>query len=273
MLPGCGTTDLWLFEPQLADQRLNDRYNMVAIETRSQGQTTGPINVNATLEDNAYDLAVALDTLGWPPYHLMGEGATGCLIALRLTILRPQRVLSLLLISPPFLEAPPENRKGLIELRDAFMENKNGRGDGSGELPAEAINGFLTYLQSNYSAMTQRARVASTFETLFGAGRPAEAILEHFDPLINRTPIPKEALASITQPVLILHGSEDAAAPTEAAETLKNLLSGAAGGADLRIVHGAPNQLTFTHHGFANRFIARFLEYHAPSKPFGHPLE
>ena len=124
------------------------------------------------------------------------------------------------------------------------MENKNSNGNGTGALPTEAVNGFLTYLQSNvslstllpitilnvklwllkYSTMTQRARVASAFETLFGERRPAETILEHFDPLINRTAIPTEDLKKITQPVLILHGSEDAAAPLAAAEAMVELL-------------------------------------------------
>lgn len=72
--------------------------------------------------------------------------------------------------------------------------------------------------------MAQRARVASAFETLFGAGRPSAAILEHFNPLIERRPIPADKLASIHQPVLILHGTEDAAAPLQAAEDLKAAL-------------------------------------------------
>lgn len=63
-------------------------------------------------------LLAAIDTLQWPGrVHLMGEGASGCIIALNAAILRPKFFKSLVLISPPSLVPSPDNKQLLTDLR------------------------------------------------------------------------------------------------------------------------------------------------------------
>lgn len=63
-------------------------------------------------------LLAAVDTLAWPGrVHLMGEGASGCIVALYAAVLRPKFFRSLVLISPPALEASPDNKQLLLDLR------------------------------------------------------------------------------------------------------------------------------------------------------------
>lgn len=92
------------WEPCLA--RLPAGYRGLAPDVRGRGKTTGP-DSDYSLESLARDLLAFADAVGAARFHLVGH-SLGAGVAMEATILAPERVVTLALVAPPWVDGMPE---------------------------------------------------------------------------------------------------------------------------------------------------------------------
>lgn len=197
------------------------------LSARLQGRS---IETPYTLEDMAADAAGLLDALNIKKAHICGSSMGG-MIAQTLAIRHPARLLSLISIysttgdpdlpplQPAALEAlmtpPPADRQGYIEFNVKTMQ-------------AIAGSGFP------YDAQFIRDISARAYDRAFyppGVGRQMMAVMTQE----NRKP----ALASVTVPTLVIHGTADPLVPAAHGRDTANAIPGA----QLLLVDGLGHEL------------------------------
>lgn len=197
------------------------------LSARLQGRS---IETPYTLEDMAADAAGLLDALNIKKAHICGSSMGG-MIAQTLAIRHPARLLSLISIysttgdpdlpplQPAALEAlmtpPPADRQGYIEFNVKTMQ-------------AIAGSGFP------YDAQFIRDISAKAYDRAFyppGVGRQMLAVMTQE----NRKP----ALASVTVPTLVIHGTADPLVPAAHGRDTANAIPGA----QLLLVDGLGHEL------------------------------
>jgi len=197
------------------------------LNARLQGRS---IETPYTLEDMAADAAGLLDALNIKKAHICGSSMGG-MIAQTLAIRHPARLLSLISIysttgdpdlpplQPAALEAlmtpPPADRQGYIEFNVKTMQ-------------AIAGSGFP------YDAQFIRDISAKAYDRAFyppGVGRQMLAVMTQE----NRKP----ALASVTVPTLVIHGTADPLVPAAHGRDTANAIPGA----QLLLVDGLGHEL------------------------------
>ncbi|KAL8280046.1 hypothetical protein RQP46_007627 [Phenoliferia psychrophenolica] len=233
------------FTGQFADARLSQKYNLVAFDSRYHGKTECTLpkqdpGKTVCMEEMAEDFLAAIDALGLTEVLLVGEGWMGSNICTWSAIKRPTQVKALFLVSPGFLSDPEAVGDMMVnEWLPMSCRNKNGGGDGTGDIPEEAMSVVNSFF----------------FGTVDRQGGRREAYRQHFqarygtvhDPyemsrligLFRRPPIPLELRQAVTAPVIIIQ---------------------ARGGADLRVITGAPHLLCLTDYSIANRFMLAFFQ-------------
>jgi len=200
---------------------------MSTIQALMQGET---INSPYTIEDMAEDAVGLIDSLGIEKAHLCGMSMGG-MIAQAVAIRYPRRVLSLISIysttGNPELPPPrPETMEFLLsplpEEREANIEY--------------TLKMFRTIAGPGFpfDEKWHRKMAAQAYDRAFypqGVIRQLVAILSQR----NR----KVALASISVPTLVIHGSDDPLVPVECGrDTAEAVL-----GADLKIIDGMGHDL------------------------------
>jgi pimeloyl-ACP methyl ester carboxylesterase len=200
---------------------------MQAGEALMRGETvTSPY----TLEDMADDAVGLLDALDIPKAHICGMSMGG-MIAQTIAIRHPSRVRSLISIysttgnpelPPPepeamdvLLEAPPADRQGYIDFLVRTMRVIAGSGFAFDEDYHRRLAGEL-YDRSFYPQ---------------GTGRQLLAVMT----AENRKP----ALASVTAPTLVIHGSDDPLVSLECGKDTADAIPGA----ELLIIEGMGHEV------------------------------
>jgi pimeloyl-ACP methyl ester carboxylesterase len=200
---------------------------MSAVQSIMKGET---INPPYTIEEMAEDAVGLLDSLGIKKAHLCGISMGG-MIAQTIAIKEPGRVLSLISISSttgnPELPPPKPEAMGFLftpkpEEREAYIEY--------------TVNMFRTISGSGFpfDEKWHRKIAAQSYDRAFypqGITRQVLAILSQK----NR----KAALASISVPTLIIHGSDDSLVPVECGKDTAEAITGAA----LKIIDGMGHAL------------------------------
>ncbi|KAI5477546.1 hypothetical protein MNV49_006134 [Pseudohyphozyma bogoriensis] len=250
------------FAAQFADARLTSKYNLVAFDAPLHGKSGGDERAKLTLEDSANCILEGISLLQIQSYGVVGEGFHGCNIATWLALKSPEMVTAVVLASPcPLIE--PEDVQ--FELNDEWLpeavKHKDGKGDGSGTIPEEQMQVVADYYFGRMKrAEDRREKFLAHFQARYGTGCSSHDI----SLIVNwfkREPIPASLLASVKAPVLILHGGDDnGASSLSAAEGWKNSFKSSRGGADLRVIAGAPHFLSYTDYSIADRFILQFME-------------
>ncbi|KAI5477547.1 hypothetical protein MNV49_006135 [Pseudohyphozyma bogoriensis] len=267
---GCRTVAA--FSTQFADPRLRQHFNLVGISPKYHGRTEyyGPKeDKEHTLVDAAECVIATLDALGIETYNVFGEGIAGCYIATLLAHHRPERVLRLLLASPGRLVETEAVKKGLEDMLPLICQNKDGRGDGTGTIPEDVLveNGAYCFSKLD-RAFEKQAEHNMAFQMRYGTGHSSNDVTQCFMSEANRTPIPADIRASLTQPILILQGGNDlTVSPIWAAREWKTGFVNASGGADLRVIEGGPHLLSFVESNIVDRIIVAFFTKPIESKP------
>jgi pimeloyl-ACP methyl ester carboxylesterase len=216
---------------------------MGAIQSLMKGET---INPPYTIEEMAEDAVGLLDSLGIKKVHLCGISMGG-MIAQTIAIREPGMVLSLISISSttgnPELPPPKPEAMGFLftpkpDEREANIEY--------------TVNMFRTISGSGFpfDEKWHRELAAQSYDRAFypqGITRQVLAILSQK----NR----KAALASISVPTLIIHGSDDPLVPVECGKDSAEAVPGSA----LKIIDGMGHALP---HGEAWQQIIKAIVDH-----------
>ncbi|KAM0748906.1 alpha/beta-hydrolase [Meredithblackwellia eburnea MCA 4105] len=216
------------FTAQFSDRRLSNAFNLIALDARLCGRTEGTPRTTHVLEDSSYCLTAALDQLDLPNYSLVGEDFHGCNCATWIAIKRPEKVKSLCLISPGWLKEPPATVQAMCkEWLPHATSNKDGKGDGTGRIPEDAMQVVSDYYFGKMNREPERRAIfIEAFEKRYGAGHSSHDI-RHLISMFDREPIPADLVAGINAPVLILQGTDDAvASPMHAAEEWRARFTG-----------------------------------------------
>jgi pimeloyl-ACP methyl ester carboxylesterase len=108
------------FQPQFADPKLR-RFNLVAIDSRGLGYTTGPLSPGFGPIQASEDIAKVLDALQISKVHFFGL-STGTLTAVHFAMKYPLRCLSCFLVSPLSMKEPSDVFEGRTQVADCLLE-------------------------------------------------------------------------------------------------------------------------------------------------------
>ncbi|KAF9467889.1 alpha/beta-hydrolase [Collybia nuda] len=237
-----------IFHPQFADHHLR-RFNLVAIDARCHGETTGPVASTWRRADAAEDVFNFMEALGLPPCHLLGVSMGAC-TALQLAIAYPTRVLSLTLISPLPLQEPREVEEGRQEIYDCWVEGFRDPAEIDELALLDAVHGALQLGFSGEESSLINALKALSFPQAmvnFGPGRFEEFHTASVKFFTDRKPHSTATLSNITCPIQLLHCTGDIAYPLEYAEELEQLIRSAAVPVRLIKIENAPHFGNVTH--------------------------
>lgn len=255
------------YSAQFADPRLAQAYNLIAFDVRFHGETeslrTGEVDTEVceSMEELAEDVLAAIDVLQLTKYALVGEGFLGSNVCTWIATKRPNQAQALFLASPGNLEETKEVSRMMVhEWLPLACSNKDGKGDGTGALPEEALVIVNNFFFGEVGREKERRQgYHDHFQARYGPGIDAHDV-ERVVSFFLRKPIPPALRAAVTAPVLIIQGGDDVqVSPLSAAEDWRDGFKSARGGADVRIITGAPHLLMHTDYSIANRFLLAFL--------------
>ncbi|GAA5844163.1 hypothetical protein JCM11251_002455 [Rhodosporidiobolus azoricus] len=253
--PTCSTAS---FSRQFEDPRLAGVADLVGIDARLQGRTTGTEwKGRYTIDDSSECVQAVLDQLGFK-YYIFGEGVLGCRTASWLAIRRPDKVLGLMLASPAFPVEDPSICASLEELGQCLCLDKSP--GGTGACPPEALEGIASYFfGSENRQKIRKEEFKQALEKRYGAGFSPHNILA-LGSYGRRSAIPPSLLAAVRCPVVIFSGGGDRiVSPLKACEEWVAAFKGAKGGARLHVVASAPTLMSWSDYSIVNRMLARFI--------------
>ncbi|TNY18413.1 Alpha/Beta hydrolase protein [Rhodotorula diobovata] len=250
------------FARQLIDPRLRERYNLCAIDCPFHGFSRSTERAEHSLEDSADWVLRVLDELELESYSIYGEGPHGANVAAWIAAKRVGQVESLVLASPGYPLEEPTVGASLQEIKEAMSANKDGKGDGTGTFPVDALEEITIYCVGADERMREaRQKLGEYFQARYGTGQPGYEFAFLFSFVYERRPIPLEQLAKVACPVLILRGGADNLVCPEAAwEKWQRAFPKSSNGAQVVTVAGGFNLLSVVEGGIVNHLIARFLQ-------------
>ncbi|KAJ7778081.1 Alpha/Beta hydrolase protein [Mycena metata] len=213
-----------LFQLQFADPNLR-RFNLVALDLRSHGETVAKVGATYGREEAAADVAKFMDALHLPPSHFVGVSMGSC-ISLQVGISYPQKALSLTMISPLPLTEPIDVAEGREEIHDCWVEAfKDGKVDQVALL--DSVCGALQLGFSGQQTSLINALVARAVPFAlknWGPSKLNEYRIATVDFFVKRTAQTPAAIRKISCPVKLLHCGADIAYPIEYTEEVLKLM-------------------------------------------------
>ncbi|KAI9448565.1 alpha/beta-hydrolase [Lactarius indigo] len=183
----------------LGNPRLNEDYNMIAFDLRFSGKTIERPNARLDCWVQAADLAFACEALHVSHAHLWAEETISVNIALRFAMLFPEMCLSLALVT---VSSPSERRQDISLALDqairlwCFAEDLDTLNHAAArfleltvgaDLEIDEIHQIVAFWQTQYPPL-RHTRIYGIKNSI-----------------LNHVPLTKSQLATIYQPVLILH--------------------------------------------------------------------
>ncbi|THH19524.1 hypothetical protein EW146_g1663 [Bondarzewia mesenterica] len=211
-----------IFHLQFSDPILR-RFNLVALDSRLHGESTGPVPKSFDLAAAAEDLFQFMEALNLPPCHLVGLSMGAC-IALQLAIDYPEKALSVVKLSPSSWEEPEAVLLGRIEIYKYWAAAFSDPNHVDQDLLTDAIYGVL---QLGFNNAKSKFITAQVFPSYFpcGAVMPSKNFIPWSSTFFaKRKQFPPETLARIRCPVLLVHCGNDIAYPVEQAEEVQEAL-------------------------------------------------
>ncbi|KPV72153.1 uncharacterized protein RHOBADRAFT_55987 [Rhodotorula graminis WP1] len=250
------------FARQLADPRLRERFNLVAIDCPLHGFSRSTYRTEHTLEDSAKAVIRILDELQLSTYSIYGEGPHGANIAAWIAAKRVEQVQGLVLASPGWPVESADVAASLHEIKEAMSVNcLDERGDRSGTFPADALEEITIYFLGDTERLREdRKMLGEYFQQRYGTGRPSYEFRFLFSFIYERKRIPTEQLEKVRAPVLCLRGGADSiVCPDAACEEWVCAFPNARNGAQCVTVADAHNILSMAEGGIVARIVSQFL--------------
>ncbi|KIY42982.1 alpha/beta-hydrolase [Fistulina hepatica ATCC 64428] len=247
-----------IFHLQFADSQLR-RYNMIAYDLRCQGETTSKHPTQQwSRADAADELAKFMEALKLPACHLVGVSMGSC-IALQTSITYPQKVLSVIMLSPLPLEEPPEVCEGREEIYAVWAEGYADPKHADYEELQDAVWGASQLMFNSQESPLVNALIKRTLPQALRNWTPdrfcdLHAVSVGF--FVSRHPHPKATLAAIHCPITLIHCSGDIAYPIEYARELYDTMQDAGVDAHLESVPG-PHFANVTNSREVNPILAK----------------
>ncbi|KIY47876.1 alpha/beta-hydrolase [Fistulina hepatica ATCC 64428] len=257
------------FHPQFADPQLR-RFNLIALDQRGHGETTGKMVDKHTSVEAADDLAKFMEVLKLPPCHLVGLSMGAC-VALSTAIQHPQKVLSVTMISPLPLEEPADVIQGRQEIYDCWAEGFRDLGELDHEAMKDAIYGSCQLGFNSTDSSLINALVNCTYPQALRNWNPEmfpqlHAVTVGF--FAERRAHSRSTLEKIQCPMTIIYCGGDIAYPLEQAEELQMHLREAGVDVVLKVVKDAVHFGSVTHPKEINKICHDFiLSLAAPLQP------
>ena len=204
--------DHTMYAPQFED--LPETYRCVAWDLRGHGRSECPPGP-WTMYDLVTDLIAFIEGTEVRPCHLVGMSIGG-MIAVRLAILRPDLVRSLVLIDTSADAEPDDVAVVYRGFQEQIVSN-----DG---IPDELAEGTLpifygpSFIEANPDAMK--------FHVEREKQMPTTALVQGLEALLGRDSV-VDRLGEIRVPTLVIHGTADQAIPMERGEELADGIPGA----------------------------------------------
>jgi pimeloyl-ACP methyl ester carboxylesterase len=221
-----------MFDDQVA--ALSPEFRCITWDERGHGAT--PATETFTYDDSADDALALLTHLGVEQATFAGMSQGG-FVSMRAALRAPDRVRALILIDTQSGLEDPEALPLYNALHDEWLANGPA---GVQQAIAGLIFGPGIDPDPWYDKWHAQERSAFTLP---------------FRTLVDRDEI-TDRLGLITQPALILHGSDDAAIPMWRAEQLRD---GLAGSTELVVVEGGGHAANMSHPDVVNAAITRFM--------------
>ena len=226
--------DRSMFDPQVA--ALRDRARCVTWDQRAHGETEwdGPFSY----WDSADDLVALLDALEVDRAVLVGMSQGG-FVGLRAALRHPDRVAALVMYSS---QAGPEDPE-VAPLYDGMAAAWAADGADEGVLDYVALQVLGDGVDAEPWKQTWRAQ-------------PKQRAAQLIRPLLDREDL-TDRLGELGCPVLVVHGTADAAIPLDRARELAERVPDCRG---LVVVEGGPHALGVTHAEELDAAIAELLD-------------
>ncbi|KAF7326012.1 AB hydrolase-1 domain-containing protein [Mycena kentingensis (nom. inval.)] len=223
-----------LFELQFADPNLR-RFNLIALDLRSHGETSGKVGATYGREEAAADVAKFMEALRLPPCHFVGVSMGAC-ISLQMSISFPDKCLSLTMVSPLPLTEPEDVAEGRMEIHDCWVEAfKGSKVDQTALL--DAVCGALQLGFSGQQTSLIKALIARAVPHAlknWGPSKLVEYRIATADFFIKRKAQTAAAVSRIRCPIKLVHCGADIAYALEYTEEVRALLH--ANGVDVTLV-------------------------------------
>lgn len=237
--------DNQMFAPQI--EALGSRYRVIAWDARGHGETE-TTDDPFSFSDLADDLKGLLDHLGIAR-AVIGGMSQGGFVALRFALKNPERVQALILLSTQAGAEDPDK----VVLYQSMLE----------VWEAEGLNDQLA---ETIAAIVLGNEWPGRFEWISKwRQQPRSLLRPAFNALAGREDI-HDRLGEIKAPVLVIHGTADAAIDIELAQ---RLCSGLANAQPLVMIEGGGHACNLTHPELVNPYVQQFLMELALPMPRG----
>ncbi|GAA5903034.1 hypothetical protein JCM6882_009674 [Rhodosporidiobolus microsporus] len=237
-------------------------YSVTTLELRSQGRSRNPVKEDYDFWVASADIAFAMEALQLPPSHVFGAGCEMFQAALKLSLLWPNRVLSLSLVGAPALFAVPSNLEAFEEIDAGWMNPQDT------EHWVEVMGGIGDFCLSRDTYPNWREVWDWAVPAFARRHNPYRArnIWMHSTPNHRHPGLTPERLATIKQPILFIHGDNDTCYPFE---EVRDQTEHFKGSEDLRfhVVQGGGHLLAISHTPAVIAHMRSFLSRHSSSPP------
>ncbi|KAJ6487739.1 Alpha/Beta hydrolase protein, partial [Mycena sanguinolenta] len=229
-----------IFELQFSDSHLR-QFNLVALDLRAHGETTGKVGAEYGREQAADDIKEFMKELRLPPCHFVGVSMGAC-ISWQFAISFPEKALSVTMISPLPLTEPPAVAEGREEIYDCWI----GGFDKKGIVDEDALNvsvqgaiqlGFSGRKSSLIEALVKRAYPQAIKN--WGPKNLVEYRIATLDFFTKREAQAPENVRKIKCPIKLLHCGADVAYDEESTHEVLKLMQDNGVNAELLVIEGA----------------------------------
>ncbi|GAA6015580.1 hypothetical protein JCM10207_008134 [Rhodosporidiobolus poonsookiae] len=249
-------------------EQFKDDYSICTLELRSCGRSRNPVTADYDFTVSAADIALTMEALHLPPSHIFGAGCECFQAALKLALLFPEHVLSLSLAGSPTLFAVPTNVAAFEEIDEAWAWPSDT------DYWVEAMGGIGEFVlgQKTYPNWPEIwDRVLPSFVRRLNPYR-ARHIWIHSEPNHRHPRLTPDLLATIKQPVLIIHGDNDTCYAVNEVQEQTKFFRGAK---EVRchIIQDGPHLLAISHAPAVIAHMQAFLSRNIADKPGFLPFD